>query len=75
MKTPAKWLVQTSMCHGFVSRGWGYGRVMSWGPWATVHMADTEAEGREKLEAIKANGGLRRARLVYKRQVVAKTEG
>jgi hypothetical protein len=41
-----KYRVQRREVLGFKKRGWGFGRVMSYGPWVTVAATDTVEEAR-----------------------------
>lgn len=64
--------VQASNMNGYVRRGWGMGRVASWGPWVTIARDVNEAAAREHYEKAKAVSGLRRVRLVFGAQTVEK---
>ena len=61
--------LQASEHRGVVTRGWGYGRAVSWSPWRTVGSYTDRAEAEAMYER-RSRVGLSRWRLVYGKEIV-----
>jgi hypothetical protein len=65
-----KYRIQRRPLDGFKRRGWGFGRVMSYGKWKTFTTRDTEAEARDEAGRLRRLGGLWDWRILHGKETI-----